>query len=837
MVEYKSVLVKNNTNDCKAAIYFYHRYDPVCFISSSSKLLSPGSSYLHRCEDNFKFKIQTIYKTSKNIVVGTRKWVRDTHFNISGSTMVVESNLDDHTLEKTICIRKINVSKETSLGEGRNLYEILKLDFKEIRKLDKDKQDQEIKKAYHKEIRRWHSDTAGELGDNEMAHEVIAAYEILKDRERRAEYHNKADYTEGWLSKARWRSIFWPECETKEQIWRYRKRMALFLMSLGIGFGGVASGTLVAASLGGSVQSFMRTINCKSIEKGCDFEDWAKSLGIGFIAGAITGATGAEITNGVSAIGRNAGLASGGGAVFSLAADAEKKFVDGVDVSFKQVFGHAVAGAIVGGVTATAVGAVANVSSTNIAGPFAPSLRDGISLEKFTKYAVTNKGSEAVLGTVTGFVEERLDDEQENRPIGEHVTDRGKQFVGNVLLDIGNGVLSSTVGHITNQNNDDSISNVDRSDRRSHSEKFYGSSESAHSSSNLSTNSDIKTQSASSGTGTHSSSSNRNTHSASSNRGTIPAISDSVKRSSISDKITNFARLKKRTNPSSSDRGSYSSSSNRINNSFSFKKGSNSASSDKTIHLAIYKKKVNLVISDRGTHSSSSGRIDHTASSERGTHSSSSDRSIRSASFDRGTHSSSSDRSVHSASFINSASSEKYTNLADSCSRSDSVSNTDSECKVLDQESWLKWKTYTVKPKYNPHEPSKEMAYVPIQLESVSATKARFRFLSNKWFTQMIVEFKEKGDVDVKKTTENGTAIEVPMNAKDVKVYFQVMRFFKMWYDVKKWNRFENKWYDEPHIFRYEMPPEQRVFTLGGSLFYEGVIKVTDERHDDVKDM
>lgn len=764
MVEYKSVLVKNTTTDCKAVIYFYHRYDPFCFLSSSSKNLSPGTSYLHRCEDDFKFKIQTVNQTSKNKVVGTRKWVRDTHFNIYGSTMVVESNLSDHTLEKTICIRKINVSKETSLDEGRNLYEILKLDFKEIRKLDKDTQDQEIKKAYHKEIRRWHSDTAGELGDNEMAHEVIAAYEILKDRERRAEYHNKADYTEGWLSKSRWRSIFWPECETKEQIWRYRKRMALILMSLGIGIGGVASGTWVAACMGCSVQSLMRTINCKSIEKGCDFKDWAKSAGIGFVAGAITGAAGADITNGVSAIGSSAGLASGGGAVFSLAADAEKKFVDNIDVSLKQVLGHAVTGAIVGGVTATAVGAVANVSSTNIAGPFAPSLRESISLEKFTKYALTNKGSEAVLGTITGFVEERLDDEQENRPIGEHAKDRGKQFVGNVLVDVGSGVVSSTVGHITNPSNDDSISNVDRSNRRSHSEKFYGSKKA--------TSSDFKTHSSSSGTGTHSLWSNRNTHLSSSNRGNIPAISGRSKHSYITDRITYSASLKKRTNPLSSERGSYSSSSNIINDSFNFKKGSKSVMSDKTTPFTIYKKKVNLIISERDTHSSRSdriaqpakshrgthsGRIAYSASSDRATHSSNSDRSISTASSDRGTYSSSSDRSVHSASSINSASSEKDTNFGNSCSRSDSVSNTESECRDLGQESMMKWNKYTVKPKYKPPEPSKEMAYVTkvpeplLQLECVTATKARFRFVSNKWFTKMIVQFKEKGDVDVKK--------------------------------------------------------------------------------------
>lgn len=430
MVDYKSLLVKNITQDCKVVIYFYHRYDPVCFISSSSKYVFPGSSYLHRCEDDFKFKIQTIHRKFKYIVVSTRKWVRDTNFTISNRTMVVESYLDDYQLEKTLYIRKLNVSKETLLNEGRNLYEILNLDFREIRKLDRDQQDQEI--------RRWYSDTVGELGDNEMAHEVKAAYEILNDHEQRAEYHNTADYTEGYLSIARWRSIFWPECKTNEQIWRYRKRMALFVMSLGIGIGGVASGTLAAACLGGSSQSIMTTINRKSIGKGRDCKDWAKSFGIGFMAGAITGGT-----NKVAAFGRSASVASTGGAVFSLAADAEKKFVDGVDVTLQEAVRHSLNGAIIDGATATTVEAVsvgftgmtANFSPTNTAEQLAPSLWDRTSLkslEKIIKLGFTYIGSDAELGTVAEFKDERLNDEQENRPMIEHVTDRGKQFVEKV---------------------------------------------------------------------------------------------------------------------------------------------------------------------------------------------------------------------------------------------------------------------------------------------------------------------------------------------------------------------------------------------------------------------
>ncbi|CAG2185393.1 unnamed protein product [Mytilus edulis] len=418
-----------------------------------------------------------------------------------------------------------NIALQLCQEEGQEPLRNTSVRFQKIRKLDKDTQDQEIKKAYHREIRHWHSDIAGKFGDNEMAHDVIASYDILRNHKEELNITT--------------RLITITECETKEQI--------------------------------------------------------------------------VDIDN-----------------------------------------GWLLAGAIVGGVTATVFGVVANVSSTNIAGPFAQSLRDGISLENFTKYALSNKGSEAVPGTVTGFVEERLDDEQENRPMS-------------------NGLLSSTVGHITNQNNDERNSKVDRSDRRSHSKTFYGSAKPAHSSSILSTDSDIKTHSSSSGTVIHSSSSNSNTYAASSNKVTIPAISD------------------RGTNPSSSDRG-----------------------------FSIGKRKVNLVISDRGTHSSrsdiiakparshrgthssSSGKNAHSDSSISGTHSSSSDRSVHSGSSDRGTHFSSSDRSVYSASSINAASFEKDTKFANSCSRSDSVSNTDSECRVLDHELWLKWNKYTVKPKIQP---------------------------------------------------------------------------------------------------------------------------------------
>lgn len=332
-----------------------------------------------------------------------------------------------------------------------------------------------------------------------MILEVLAAYEVLKNHDGRAEYNNKADYTKGWLSTDRWRAIFWPECKTEEQIWRYRKRMVMLLMSLGIGIGGVVSGTLMAACLGGCFQSSFRITNGQSIKKGCDFKDWAKGLSIGLVAGAITGVMCAEITNGISDTGTWAVLAPGGGVVFFLANDAEKKYVDGVDVTLTQAVGHAIAGACIWGINVAVVGEVAagytgmyaNVYSTEIAGQLAPSLLSGISSEVYIDLSLTNKVSESVLGTVAGLIEERLDDKQKNRPISEHVTHHGQQFIKSFIIDLGSGVVSDVVDQVKNQNNE-TFSHVDRSDRGSHLKHFYGVSGTDHSSSIKSTYPDLE---------------------------------------------------------------------------------------------------------------------------------------------------------------------------------------------------------------------------------------------------------------------------------------------------------------------------------------------------------
>jgi hypothetical protein len=95
----------------------------------------------------------------------------------------------------------------------------------------------------------------------------------------------------------------------------------------------------------------------------------------------------------------------------------------------------------------------------------------------------------------------------------------------------------------------------------------------------------------------------------------------------------------------------------------------------------------------------------------------------------------------------------------------------------------------------------------------------------------MIVKYFNDGD---KVVVEKGrdSDVRIPVNATNVEVRFQVMRFISVWSDVKKWDRIRKQWClknedYQPHIFRYRSPVS-RKFTIRGSLYYEGVVKVTD---------
>ena len=229
-----------------------------------------------------------------------------------------------------------------SHGGGRNLYNILRLDMRQVRAMSKEEQDEEIRTAFIRELRLWHPEFNDD-GDEEIVREVIMAYDILQDREKRARYHNMADYDSGWLSGKRFKAVFWPECETMEQRLAWLKRMGLLALSVGLTIGGIVGVVLTAGfsspwfvtSITGGLHSLLQSISKEAIADGCDVKKWLMKTGIGYLLAVMPGgaAIGVALLESTALnVGEflvcRAGTGALVGAVPSLISDASKKFVD-----------------------------------------------------------------------------------------------------------------------------------------------------------------------------------------------------------------------------------------------------------------------------------------------------------------------------------------------------------------------------------------------------------------------------------------------------------------------------------------------------------------------------
>jgi len=100
----------------------------------------------------------------------------------------------------------------------------------------------------------------------------------------------------------------------------------------------------------------------------------------------------------------------------------------------------------------------------------------------------------------------------------------------------------------------------------------------------------------------------------------------------------------------------------------------------------------------------------------------------------------------------------------------------------------------------------------------------------------MVVTFFQNRKKVTEEVRGSGTSINIPSSALKIEVRFQVRRPF--WGDVYKYDRFRKSWFRpyEPHIFRYDTPPI-RTFTISGSLWFEAVMRVSDEYHEETKEM
>ena len=441
-------------------------------------------------------------KKKKQVLREVQQWKEDKLLQITGffgleSLDVVEGDLAYYPEDKQICLRKLQRDKELKVTSGgRNLYEILGLDMATVRKMSKEEQKEAIRRGFYTQIRRWHPDNS--CGDEEIAKEIIKAYKVLEDEALRARYNNLADYDGGWLSWSRYKAIFKPECVNEEQKKAYRKRMCMFAASfamtaigigLTVGTAGLSAPVLVAVGavfgggfIGGGFQSLQHTANQRAIADECSAKEWLMKAGIGFLGGAATGGAAAGFTAAITGLGGAAlesaaitagqyigvGAATGatGGVAASIASDTGRKFVDGEQITWKQAVGHAMVGGVIGAAAGITGGAVtkaivagqASAASANLEGEIAEQVaivtgarRVGNVLAKTIPRMLTENGTEAVMGTVSRFAEERLDDSVENRIPGEHVMDGMKNLATNTVVGSVRECTAAAVSHGWNE--------------------------------------------------------------------------------------------------------------------------------------------------------------------------------------------------------------------------------------------------------------------------------------------------------------------------------------------------------------------------------------------------
>ncbi|CAH3188551.1 unnamed protein product [Porites lobata] len=130
-----------------------------------------------------------------------------------------------------------------------------------------------------------------------MVRELIMAYSILKDREKRARYNNLADYDKGWLSGKRFKAVFWPEWETVAQRLAWMKRMGLLALSAGLTIGGIVTIVLTAGlsspwsqcAVKGGFDSLRETISKEAVLDGRDVQKHLISTGAGYLLAFLPG--------------------------------------------------------------------------------------------------------------------------------------------------------------------------------------------------------------------------------------------------------------------------------------------------------------------------------------------------------------------------------------------------------------------------------------------------------------------------------------------------------------------------------------------------------------------
>ena len=441
----KSLLIINDSADAQVTLNLFATWDVVCWLPYTSKTIKPNTKFLHSSDKHWKFELVARFKDKrpKKILLKPQQWIEDRLIKVTDSPCsleIVEDNLAKYPQEKKECLQKMQRDKELeSHGGGRNLYNILRLDMEQVRAMSKEEQDEEIRTAFIRELRIWHPEFNDD-GDEGIVREVIMAYDILQDREKRTRYHNMADYDSGWLSVKCFKAVFWPECETMEQRLAWLKRIGLLALSVGLTIGGIVGVVLTAGfsspwfvtSIIGGLHSLRLTISKEAIADGCDVKKWLMNTGIGYLLAVMPGgaAIGVALLESTALnVGEflvcRAAIGALGGAVPSLISDAGKKFVDGQHVTWCKAMSHAAVAATAGavaGVTGPAVTrAMAKYKAASVSATVEGAIGDPASQPSEVKHLAQEsasplaaKSAKVVIERAADVTEKYLEDSVEN---------------------------------------------------------------------------------------------------------------------------------------------------------------------------------------------------------------------------------------------------------------------------------------------------------------------------------------------------------------------------------------------------------------------------------------
>ena len=777
--QYKSLLIVNESKDASITLYIYGSRNFVRWISSRSKIILPGGKYLYRSKDSFKFELVARFKDkSKKKLLKPKTWVADILLKVTEDLRLTEGKLEDFPSEKRVCLRKLQRDKELNTTSGkRNLYAILGLDMDQIRHMPREEQKEAIKKGFREQIKRWHPDR--NFGDEDNAKEIITAHEVLLDDEMRARYHNEADYHKGWLSRSRWMAIFNPERFTIEQKEAYKKRMKFLFASLLIAPVGIAL-TVVTAGLAAP----------------------AVVAAGGVLGGAMTGAGLQSLPHTVNeksvvtgefstkqwllkaGIGFFSGAAIGGAAVGITAgvAGLGSSAMESAAVTTGQYMG-------IGAGTGAVGGAVSSIAS-DAGRKFADG--EEVTLKQVACRAAFGASIGAAAGIAGGAVSKAFVGSQSSAAtanleaeVGEQVAIRtGARALANVLVrntprplaEAGAEAVMGAAAQFVEERLDDSVENQSPGQHL------------VRGAANFSCNA-LKVGFQNTVTGLLSHATNEF------------KVSKRVKKYSNDDKSVRLGNKRVERLKLSLENNEHLVKYEEISCSATYHPlESEELSEDETYPLpTIYEEAdvpseqmdplsaneyVNPVVDIDGEVglNDSRGQVKHERFEE---------------------------NKEHLIKWGKSA-----------CSLTDQFLESD---ELLVNETT---------PLLTPEE-----ACVLDKHESDPLEDMKIKYISEgAWMSKMIVSFFLNGKKTTQQVRGSGKFVTIPSRARAIEVKFQVRRPF--WGDVMKYNRFKKEWLRpyEPHVFRY-YKPTNRTFTISGNLWWEAVMGVTNEYHDETKEL